>query len=163
MSVPRALFLLLLVVAPIVLWGTGRGLPPMVASHFGHAGDANGFMPREGYLVVMTALVTLLPLLLAVTNGLIPRLTPKRMVRDPGYWLAPPRREASMHALGTLSCVLGMLLCLFMLAVHFLVLQANAQQPPQLPMPAFFALLGVFLACLAAWMLTLFLRFPRPA
>lgn len=163
MNLSRVLFVLVLVVAPIVLWSTGSTLPPEVASHFGHAGQANSFMPREFYLLVMTALVTLLPLFVAATNGLVPRFVPKKMVRDPGYWMTPPRREASVHALGNFACLLGMLLSLFMLALHFLVLQANASQPPHLPMPAFFALLGVFLSLLAVWMLALFRRFRTPS
>lgn len=159
-TLPRLLLALVLVVVAIVVGATGFGLPPEVASHFGAGGVANGWMPRAGYLALIVALATLLPLVVACTSGLVPRMTRvRKLVRRPEYWLAPERQEATQAFLANHACALGILLSLFMLGVHLLTLQANAVRPPQLPLAAFYALLGLFLAILAAWIGTLFLRF----
>jgi len=162
-TLPRLLLALVLVVVAIVVGATGSMLPPEVASHFGGGGVANGWMPRMGYVALIVALATLLPLAVACTSGLVPRVTRfRKLVRRPEYWLAPERQEATRAFLANHACALGILLSLFMLGVHLLTLQANAVRPAQLPMAAFYALLGVFLAFLAAWIGMLFLRFRIP-
>ena len=51
--IPRLLYVLALVVAPIVVWTTSEPLPARVATHFGSGGYANGFMSHDAYLVFM--------------------------------------------------------------------------------------------------------------
>jgi len=88
----RCTLLLVVVVAAAVVLGTGAALPPEVASHFGYDGTANGSMSRAAYFGVMTALVVVVPMLLAFTSGAMPRWSRRnRSMRHPDYWLAPPR------------------------------------------------------------------------
>ena len=160
---PRLLFAFVLIVVAIVIGATGGMLPPEVASHFGSGGVANAWMPRAGYVALVVALAAALPLIVACTSGLVPRMTRlAKLVRHPQWWLAPERREATEAFLANHACALGVLLSLFMLGVHLLVLEANATQPARLPMAPFYTLLGAFLALLAAWIGTLFLRFRTP-
>ena len=160
---PRLLLVLVLVVATAIVLGTGPMLPARVASHFGPGGVANDWMPRAAYLAVMLGLVTLLPLLVAATTGLMPRWSRRnRLMRDPGYWLAPPRREATEAFLAATACAAASVLSLYMLGLHLLTLVANASDPARLPMPAFYALTGVFLALTGTWMAGLYLRFRAP-
>jgi len=162
-ALPRLLFVLVLVVVGVVVGTTALALPPEVASHFGSSGQADGWMPRAGYTALVVALSTLLPLLVACTSGLLPRITRlHKLVRHPDYWLEPARREAAQAFLANHACALGILLSLFMLGVHLLTLQANAAQPARLALGPFFALLGVFLALLVVWIVTLRLRFRMP-
>lgn len=162
-TLPRLLFVLVLVVVAVVIGATGSTLPPEVASHFGANGIANGRMPRAAYVTLVVALAVVLPLLVACTSGLVPRMTRvAKLVRRPDWWLAPERREATEAFLANHACALGILLSLFILGVHLLTLQANTMRPPQLPMAAFYALVGGFIALLAAWIGTLMLRFRVP-
>lgn len=162
-TLPRVAFVVVLVVVPMLIWATAGTLPPDVASHFGPGGGANGWMPRTAYLGVILLLATALPLLVACTSGLTPRLTRvRKLVRHPDYWLAPGRREATETFLANHACALGILLSLFMLALHLLTLQANGTVPPALPEVAFFVVLGVFLASMAAWVAALHFRFRMP-
>ncbi len=162
-TLPRLLFVLVLVVVAVVIAATGGLLPPEVASHFGTNGLANGWMPRAGYLALVVALAVALPLLVACTSGLVPRMTRvARLVRHPEWWMAPERREATEAFLANHACALGMLLSLFVLGVHLLALQANTARPAVLPLGPFYALLGAFLALVAAWIATLMLRFRAP-
>ena len=49
----RKLFLVSLVAAAVFVWLTSAALPPVVASHFGPGGVANGFMGRGMYTTFM--------------------------------------------------------------------------------------------------------------
>ncbi len=159
----RLALILVIAVAVAVVIGTGVGLPPEVASHFGRSGAADGWMSRPAYLAVMVALVVLAPLATAATAGLVPRWTRRsRLMRDPEYWLAPPRRAATDAFREGHACALGIALCLFLAGMHLLVIEANATVPPHLPLPHFFALLGAFLACTGLLLAVLFLRFRTP-
>lgn len=162
-TLPRLLFVLVLVVVAVVIVATGSMLPPEVASHFGAGGAANASMRRARYVALVAALAVALPVVVACTSGLVPRLTRmSKLVRHQEWWLAPGRREATEAFLANHASALGMLLSLFMLGVHLLVLQANTTQPAELSMGPFYALLAAFLALVAAWIATLSVRFRLP-
>ena len=69
-------FALCLAASATFIVATSHALPEQVASHFGYGNAANGFMTRDGYLVFMLAFAVVLPLLLATTIGLLPRMWP---------------------------------------------------------------------------------------
>ena len=87
------LFALYIACAAAFVWLTSSGLPPLVASHFGAGGVANGFMTRTVYTRFMEAFVIGLPAfmvlvsLYAVGNARARLNMPNR-----DYWLAPERR-----------------------------------------------------------------------
>ncbi|MGZ6375538.1 MAG: DUF1648 domain-containing protein, partial [Ktedonobacterales bacterium] len=78
----RAVFILLLVASALFVWLTSASLPPVVASHFGASGVANGFMSRSVYLGFMLAVVVLVPTLVAL-SGQLARLLPASLVNLP--------------------------------------------------------------------------------
>jgi len=159
----RMLFGLCVVVAPIVVWTTSAQLPARVASHFARGGYANGFMPHEAYVLFMLAMTTLLPLVVVASIAFAPRLATSRLsMRHREHWLAPQRRAATMATLATWACAFGVVLVLFLTAIHFLTLEANARTPAQLDEGAFFVVLGGFLALLVAWIAFMAIRFGRP-
>lgn len=162
-NIARMLFVLVLVVAPVVVFATTAGLPPRVASHFGPGGAANGFMPRDAYLALMLALTTVLPVFVVAITGFVPSLALSRLKagsRD--YWLVPERRAETLAWLANGACWMGIALTLFLTATHLLVVRAHATQPPQMPETAFQALLGIFVALTALWVLRMGLRFRKP-
>lgn len=158
--IPRLLLVLAVVIAPIVVFATSAGLPVRVASHFGLGGLANGWMPRDVYVVLMVALTALLPLLVTATTGFIPNMALGRLRRHAReYWNEPQRRPEALAWLKTHSCWLGILLALFLTGVHLLLVQANARTPPRLDEPQFFVLMAIFVVLLVAWLVALSLRF----
>ena len=159
----RALFVLCLVVAPVVVWTTSAQLPARVASHFGMGGDANGFMSHDGYVLFMLAMTTLLPLAIVASIGFIPRIATSQVsIRYRQHWLAPKHREETLAALATWGCAFGVMMIVFLTGIHFLVLEANARKPAHLDEGTFFALLIGFLVCLALWIGFMAIRFGRP-
>ncbi|WP_295392244.1 DUF1648 domain-containing protein [uncultured Thiodictyon sp.] len=153
-------FLVIVIGAAAFVWFTSLGLPPRVASHFGAAGLANGFMPRDFYVRFMLGFVVVLPsvLVLLPAAGLRhPRARINLPNRD--YWLAPARRTATVVALRAHMAYVGCLLAIFLCYVHWLVVRANALAPPHLSMPWFFGGLAAFAIATVAWALLLIRHF----
>ena len=160
----RRLHLLLFLGAMLAAAGyvvaTSAGLPARVATHFGGSGAADGWMTRAGYVRFMLLFIAVLPSALVAAIGLLPRLFPQWVnLPNRAYWLGPERREDSLDFLLAHACWFGVLIVLFMAAIHYLLLQANAASPPRLPTVPFVALLAAFVAGLAVLMVMLYRRF----
>ena len=156
----RLLFVLALVVVPVVMWATSTGLPARVATHFGGDGLANGWMSKDGYLLFMLVMATVFPLVVAAATGLIPAagrsLIAKRAARcRRSAW---KRRCAGC---GGYATIVGSLICLFILGIHFLILEANARNPARLDNSDLFAAVGVFVVLLVIWIIGLAIGLKR--
>lgn len=156
------LFAVALVVAAAFVWLSSRWLPPVVASHFGASGVANGFMPRQAYTWFMVVLITVVPSLLV--------FLPNRVMASPGarfnlpnksYWLAPERRQETIEYLCGVSRRFGYLLACFLAYVHGLVVKANAAMPPVLSSGLLVGGLVVFVLAMALSAAGIFRRFGR--
>lgn len=155
-------FLALLCIAGGFVWFTSSDLPDVVASHFGSGGAANGFSSKGSYTALMLALVVGMPGLMA-SMAIWIRALPRKAINLPNkdYWLAPERSAATREALASLCRWFALALAAFLCVVHWLVVQANAMQPPRLAESAFYASLAAFAAVNVAWILFLFRRFGR--
>jgi uncharacterized membrane protein len=156
-------FVVFLLVGAGFVMSTTALLPERVASHFGAGGQANGYMTRDGYRWFMFFFTVGFPLLLVLAIAGLPRLIPQYTnIPHREYWLAPERRAQAFDFLTTHALWFGILLVLFMCAVHWLVVQANTQRPPQLANGPFLLSLGLFLAALVVWIITLTRQFRIP-
>lgn len=158
----QRVLLLVLVVAAGFVWLTSGELPPVVASHFGLGGTADGFMGKGLYTAFMVAVVVAVPALVGFSAQLV-RVLPVQWVNLPNkqYWLAPQRRAATLESLSSASAAFSLALVGFLCFVHWLVVQANAVQPPRLPESALFVGLAVFGVTTVLWLVALFRRFGR--
>jgi len=160
--IPRLLFVLALVVAPIVVWTTSVPLPARVATHFARGGIANGFMSHDGYVTFMMLMTTLFPLAIVAITGFIPRFALSqigRRTRD--FWLSPERREATLGWIASHACSMGVLLTVFLLSIHFLTIEANQRTPARLDEHAALVLVIGFVVLLLVWLGAIALRFAR--
>src|SRR5258707_14206170 len=90
---PRLLFVLLLIVAPAVIFATSAPLPARVATHFARGGLANGWMTHDGYLTFILAFAGLLPASVVILLGVLPPAIGSRAgIPNRNYWLGPERR-----------------------------------------------------------------------
>ena len=159
----RPLFILLLVVSATLIIATTGQLPAQVASHFGAGGAANGAMTRSGYLIFMLAFAVGLPIMMVLGMAVLPRLRPTSInIPHREYWLDPARRDATLRYIEAQAYWLGSLMTVFIAAIHLLLIEANATQPPRLPGAPFGALMAMFVAALALWMVMLIMHFRRP-
>jgi len=156
----RPLFVLLLVIGAILISVTTDQLPVQIASHFSAGGVPNGWMSRRGYLLFMLVFAVILPVTVVLSMSLLPRLKQGSInIPNRDYWLDPARREDTLRYFGTHACWLGSLLVVFIAAIHFLLIEANAAQPPRLPIQLFITLLVLFLVALSLWAATMVLHF----
>lgn len=150
-------------VAVAYVAATTGELPARVASHFGRDNVANGWMTRDGYLAFTLAFVTVLPALVAVGVGWLPRWWANAInIPNRDYWLDPKRRAATLATLATFAAWLGSLLALFISGIHYVVLIANRASPPRMPAELFWMLVVGFLAAVALWIGALYIRFRNP-
>ncbi len=154
---PRLLFVLVLVVAPAVIYATSGVLPDPVASHFGSGGSANGWMPRYGYLWFISLFVIVMPVLVVAITGYTPQDWRRRSLfgmraLSAGEVKANPATDAWRR---THAYWLGIAMVVFLSAVHLFVVDANLRRPAQLAEPAFLVSLGVFAAVVILWSLAL--------
>lgn len=156
---------------PLVLLGTvayvattSAGLPERVASHFGANGVANGFMTRDGYRTFILWFALGLPLFVAASVALLPRAFPGAInIPDRDYWLAPERRADTIGFLTGWGCSLGLILALFIAAIHAAVRVANEYDPPRLPATLFVIVLATFGVAMVVWIAALAAHFRRRA
>lgn len=158
----RVVFFLLLVASALFVWLTSASLPPVVASHFGASGAANGFMSRSVYLGFMLAVVVLVPTLVAL-SGQLARLLPASLVNLPNrkYWLAPERKASTATELAKLSLFPACLILVLLCFVHWQVVQASLSQSRQLAAVPFWVGLALFAIAIVAWLVVLQRRFGR--
>lgn len=159
----QRLFLGLLVAAALFIWHSSGGLPERVASHFDGAGRANGFMPRGSYRILMLCFILGLPALVVTVMSSVYRGGRTRLkLPNADWWLAPQRREASVDFLVAHTQWFGCGLVVFLAYVHWLVVQANRLQPPELSSPRMLTALVLFFLGLALWLSSMMRRFRRP-
>lgn len=157
---PRLAFLLFLVVSPIVVFVTSAPLPERVATHFGRGGLADGWMSHDGYIAFMLVMITVLPLVVTASSGLLPAAA-RSLLKRRAPRMGEALRQETVTWLGGHACLMGCLICALMLGIHFLTLEANARTPARLDESAFFAVLGAFVALLVIWLAFLGLRLYR--
>jgi uncharacterized membrane protein len=158
----RPLFVLLLVVSTVLISVTVDLMPAQIASHFGAAGMPNGWMSRNSYLLFMLILAVGMPIAAVLGMSVLPRSMPNAInVPNRDYWLSPARREDTLRYLGTHACWLGSLLVVFIAALHLLLIEANATQPPRLPGALFGSVMVSFVVAMGLWVATLLLHFRR--
>ncbi len=152
---------LLLFTAAFVL-STASSLPERVAAHFDGRGMANGFMLRTHYVVFVLALAIALPLAVVIFLTRIYRRAAHLInVPNRNYWLAPERQDKTVAFLTVHAVWFASLLAAFGCFIHWLVLDANTAQPPQLSNSVLFWSAAAFLGGLALWVVVLLLVFWR--
>ena len=157
---PLVRLALLVACGAAFVWLTASSLPSVVASHFGVAGDANGFMPRGLYLRFTLGFVVGLPALLTIGSHLAigsPRARINLPNRD--YWLAPERRAETVSHLRAQLARFSAVLLAFLCYVHWLVVRANGIRPPRLSPPWINAGLVGFALFAIVWTRMLLRRF----
>lgn len=147
-----AVFLTLLAATVVFVWFSGAALPAVVATHFDVSGAADAFMRRALYLKVALVIVVALPAALVLLPAVMLR-NPNARINLPNadYWLTPAHRAQAVALVRQYLARFASVLVVFFAYVHWLVLRANAANPPHFPMS--WALVGliVFAVCVLIW------------
>ncbi len=144
------------------VWTTAGALPPMVASHFGFDGAANGFSSRAVYTAGMLVLVAVVPALVGVLPGWLVRKAGVGLnIPHRAWWLAPERRDATLNFLAAHGAAFALPLAAFLAWVHWLVVQAHQASPVRLPFEKVVPALVALGLSTAVWAAALWWRFGR--
>jgi hypothetical protein len=104
-----------------------------------------------------------LPLLIVFFSSLTTILPPRRInLPNREYWLAPERQADTLVYLRKHGTHFGVILVLFLCFVHWLVVRANAHNPPLFPESLLFIGMAAFLLSLIAWLGGFVAHFRRP-
>ena len=136
-------------------------LPPAIALHFDWRGRPNGFASKETLLIVGVAAVSVLALLFWGV-GRMQGVSPQYVnMPNKDYWLSGERREASMvFVTNWARWVLALVMALQAMLMTS-VLHANLGAPVALGVGPLYETAAFFVA-LAAMIVWLYRRFPRP-
>lgn len=118
-------------------------MPPVMASHFGPDGHANGWQSKEAFFGFSCGISAILAFVFMGMPIFIRRL-PNRLINLPhkDYWLAPERREASLAYLANQMELIGAsALILVSVILHFSITanqSADKTLSPMVVMPMVF-------------------------
>ena len=141
---------------------TANHLPDPVASHFNSRGNPDNWMVRSNYFFLTVGLALFLPGLVVGLCYAI-RFMPHSVINLPRreYWLAPGRRHETFDHVFTQSIWFACMAVAFVIGIHLIVLEANAQFPVKLSAPLLMGVAGCFLIGVIGWSLRLIWRFLR--
>jgi len=161
-SLQAMLFWLVLLGAVAHLAYTYPQLPERVATHFGSGGRADAWGSKQSFALTYGLLVGGLGLLFFAIAFFLPRL-PASIINIPNreYWLAPERREATLHHVGREMLVMGTATMAFIVATFHFSMLASIGGTDRLG-PGFWIVLVAFLIYAGIWSLRLMLRFRLP-
>lgn len=142
------------------LYVSADELPARVATHFGASGAPDGWMERERHLTWMAVFGVLFPWFV-VGLSFATRYLPGSMlnVLNREYWTAPERRKETYDFLFRHSLWFACLGVGFVIALQWMIVEANKSVPAVLSMGHLGAVAGLFLAGVAWWVVMLMRRF----
>jgi uncharacterized membrane protein len=153
----------LLAVQGILIVATYAMLPARVATHFDFAGNANGFMMRTDYMLLMAAIGLGVPVLLLFVTVLLPYLVPNRLrIPSRDYWTAPERRSQTQSSIATVGLFMSAVVTAFLIAMQLLVVEANARTPPRMDIGLLFAFIAVLVVAILFSQFFMWRRFRVP-
>ena len=161
-NLARSIFFLLLGAGAVYIMMSSAGLPEKVASSFGRDNLATGYMTREGYRIWMLAFGILLPLVVVLLTAWIPRRAPQRMRlprRD--HWFAPEHWDQMMASVSAQIYWIGSLITLFVIGLHYAIIEANVLKPAQISARTLWLLFVTFIVCMIALIVGYAFKFRR--
>lgn len=129
----RIIFLILLAAAAAQIWHFYPQMPEKMASHFDARGDANGWMPRDGFVVVYLLVLGLIAVIFNVLPAIM-RFLPSWMVNLPHkeYWLSPEHRGEAERIIALYMNLVGNATITFLLCIFHLAFRANLARDARL-------------------------------
>jgi len=132
-------------------------MPDVMASHFDGAGNPNGWMTKEIFVLFYLGMITLL----IVIFLLIPKF-PKQMRNLPNrdYWLSEERKTETVNYINASALRMGIATLVLLLYVMQFAFEANIAKEPRLSGYVGWALILYFIF-LGVWLIKFFRRFRK--
>ena len=155
-------FSALLVACAILTVTSSASLPENVAVHFNAKSDADAWVSRDQYRMLIVLFLIGLPLLLVWVMAWLPRLTGgKGQIPDHEYWFASEQRVATEQFLLGHACWLEAITVAAIYGIHIAIQRANAVVPAKLEMDQLLTMLLIFVCGLGWWIASFMRHFRR--
>jgi len=155
-------FSALVVVCAVMAVTSSGSLPDNVAIHFDAKNDADAWVSRDQYRVLILIVLIGLPLFLVWVMAWLPRLTGgKGQIPDHEYWFAGQRRAATEQFLIGHACWLGAITVATIYGIHIAIQRANAVAPATLSADQLSTMLLIFMCGLGWWFVSFLRHFRR--
>lgn len=137
--------------------------PEKVAIHFGPDGRANSWTSKSNAVALHVGLVIGLPVFFVVLAYVLGKL-PTTLINMPhrDYWLAEPRREASLQWMKGFMLWFGVMTAGFVVYINHLAFVANRDDAP-LSNTGFLISLAVYFLLTLSMVVVSYRRFPKPS
>jgi len=137
-------------------------LPERMATHFGAAGQPNGWMTRSQHILFITLIGFGIPTLV-ITASYSMRFLPSSLLNVPNaaYWRTPEKYPEACDKVFCWSLWLGTLSLIWTALLNYLVIEANRSVPPHLAPEPFLALVGIYVAALGILIVVLIFSFKK--
>jgi uncharacterized membrane protein len=137
-------------------------LPNPMAIHFNGRGVPDGWSSPGEFFTLILLLEVVMVLAFLASPPLL-SLFPTRWINFPNkhYWLAPPRRDATLRALGDNMLDFAIATQLFLIYTVGLTIQANLSEPVRLSEKLLWGL-AIYLIGSIFWTVRFFLKFRLP-
>jgi hypothetical protein len=153
LALGRGIFWVLGLGFVVLLLLTIGQLPAAVASHFDAAGVPNGWFSRRAYAIFLGTIGLLLPLGIVGLVNVLTRQGPQSLnIPSADYWRRPEHGPEAVRRVRAYMWWLGCIMAGTALAVHGLILRANASTPPHLNNAGIVTLLSALLCAIGLWM-----------
>jgi hypothetical protein len=159
---PKAVFLL---VALVALWQCATSfsvMPDRVASHFAASGLPNGWMTKQAFFMVYGAMVLLAALIEVYPARSIAKSPSRIHLPNKEYWLAPERRAETLACFEEYFAWYGCVFLLVEVLAMGLAIQANLNPPPRLSTGPIWMVVVGFVAFNIGFVVHLLRRFSNP-
>jgi uncharacterized membrane protein len=162
-AIPKALFILIAIIAAMHFASLYAQLPETMASHFDGRGTPNGWQPKEIFFVFVAAALAVAAALTFAVPRII-EILPIYLINFPHkkYWLAPVRRAESLAYCRTQFAWFGCALLLFMVLTFDFAVQANFRDRPRLDSSTFVVALIAFILFSVVFTVRMIKRFGTP-
>ncbi|MBI5527251.1 MAG: DUF1648 domain-containing protein [Deltaproteobacteria bacterium] len=162
MRLQRAIFVLLLLAVAIQIAYFHPKMPEKMALHFGADGRPNGWMHRDGFVMVYVFVLALMAAIFFVLPKFLIKI-PDQWINLPhkDYWLAPERRAQTGQTIEKFMNECGNATLAFMLCVFQMAFSANLEPGANLP-DWVWVLLAAFLGFMGVWLFRFYRAFRLP-
>ena len=136
-------------------------LPERMATHFDASGNADGWMPKDAFLVFGLVLVLLVVGQFLILPVLLKKM-PVSLINLPNkdYWMAPERREETVSILRSYFEWFGCALLLMFIVINQMAITANLSGA-RLSGASWLAI-GGFIVFSVVWTIGLMRKFRKP-
>lgn len=139
------------------------GLPDLISTQFDSNGTPLRTMTKDQFVMFHLGFVGFMSGIFAAAGFVVARLPPKYVsIPNKDYWLAKPRRAATMKGLQTDLCWMGIIVGGFVLLVDYFVMDAAIRNTRSITPETLSKIVTAMAVVSGLFMARLLIKFRRP-